>query len=293
MEALYEDMRHGRDDYRIATYSEDTWGAGYRYHEDYEILYVDRGKLYIGIEEKRHEAPAGTIFFFDKNRPHYVDETQSGEPGSFHWYAILFNELALGTEDDCCRAFFRDNLINTKLEADEYLCGAIAEMNRIDWSEEKGYEFRTKALMLNIIAHIIETKQYRRRRENRGFSADCLAVNRIVDIIEERYPDKLELEGLAGEVGYSAKHLSRIFRKYTGTSVISYLINYRIRRACSDLLYTDKTITRISLECGFRNVSYFNRMFLRQIKVTPGEYRRASEKMDGFRRAAIETPKTP
>jgi AraC-like DNA-binding protein len=59
----------------------------------------------------------------------------------------------------------------------------------------------------------------------------------------------------------------------TGKSYLEYMIDCRLRRACSLLTETDRTILDISLEVGFGNLSNFNRRFRERIGVSPSEYR--------------------
>ena len=77
MKAIYEEIRHGEKGFRIGVYSETLYGADYKYHEDFEFLYVAEGTLKIGVEDKAYEAPPGTVFFFDRSRPHYVDKSEA------------------------------------------------------------------------------------------------------------------------------------------------------------------------------------------------------------------------
>ena len=54
-----------------------------------------------------------------------------------------------------------------------------------------------------------------------------------------------------------------------------YVNQVRIRNAARMLTEeTDKTILEIALDCGFGNISYFNRIFRRLNGMTPKEYRK-------------------
>lgn len=279
MKLTYEEMKHGENGFRIGVYSETLYGADYKYHEDFELLYVAEGTLKIGIEEKVYEAPPGTVFFIDRNRPHYVDKSEAENIGSFHWYAILFDISVLGSEDDLCRVFLENNAFNTILKTDDKLIRHITEIHRIATERNNSFAFEAKSELTALMAELINSCQYVPRNGVRTFSDSCTMVNTAVEYIEEHYSEKIALEDIAQATGYSAKHLSRMFKRYTSVSVIQYLINYRIRMSCRELLYSDKNISRIAVSCGFENISYFNRAFLRQIGMTPKEYRDATDRM--------------
>jgi AraC-like DNA-binding protein len=59
-----------------------------------------------------------------------------------------------------------------------------------------------------------------------------------------------------------------------GKSLPTFVNELRISRACRLLSETDTSITRISQDCGFENLSNFNRQFLRHTSRTPSQYRK-------------------
>ena len=70
-------------------------------------------------------------------------------------------------------------------------------------------------------------------------------------------------------------HFMKFFKLYMGKPFIAYLNEYRLIRAAHLLCASDDDILAISLECGFENVSYFNRLFLREYHMTPSKFRQA------------------
>ena len=92
--------------------------------------------------------------------------------------------------------------------------------------------------------------------------------------IEDHYSEKITLEMLADKVNISVYYLSHIFKQYTNQTPIEYLNQYRLSTAANLLKTTDNSIMDISFECGYNNVSYFNRAFKTKYNLTPKEYRR-------------------
>jgi len=66
---------------------------------------------------------------------------------------------------------------------------------------------------------------------------------------------------------------SRFFRGHTGKTFPQFLNELRIGRACSLLMEGDLNVTEIAYECGFANLSNFNRQFLRLKGLSPREFR--------------------
>jgi AraC-like DNA-binding protein len=81
------------------------------------------------------------------------------------------------------------------------------------------------------------------------------------------------LDDLAGQVGLSKSYLSRSFRRYTGRTVIAYLTARRIEQAMLLLQTTDRKVLDIAFQCGFRDLSHFNRTFRRHVGTSPRRYR--------------------
>ena len=67
----------------------------------------------------------------------------------------------------------------------------------------------------------------------------------------------------------SPKSFCRFFKANTGKTLEVYLHELRIGGACRFLIETNVPISEIALDCGYNNLSNFNRRF-RSIKETPG-----------------------
>ena len=79
---------------------------------------------------------------------------------------------------------------------------------------------------------------------------------------------------LAEKINISIYYLSHIFKQYTNQTPIEYLNQYRLSTAANLLKTTNDSIMDISFECGYNNVSYFNRAFKAKYNMTPKEYRK-------------------
>jgi AraC-like DNA-binding protein len=87
-----------------------------------------------------------------------------------------------------------------------------------------------------------------------------------------------ELPTLAQGAGISVAYLCRLFKAYTGKTVIGYLVERRIQAAIWKLREGDEKIISIALTCGFNDLAYFNRAFRRIVGTTPSAYRHKIKK---------------
>jgi AraC family transcriptional regulator len=80
---------------------------------------------------------------------------------------------------------------------------------------------------------------------------------------------------LAAECGLSATHFIRAFRESTGTSPHQWLLARRIERATSLLVDSNLTLAEVALTCGFCNQGHLSRVFVANVGISPGRWRRA------------------
>ncbi|MFZ2656487.1 MAG: AraC family transcriptional regulator [Victivallales bacterium] len=92
--------------------------------------------------------------------------------------------------------------------------------------------------------------------------------------IDANFAKPHTLGSLANSAKLSPEYLCRAFRKYTGKTVFSYIVQRRIQDSMARLRFTDDKISSIAIDCGFRDFSYFNRKFRELAGRTPGEYRK-------------------
>lgn len=95
-----------------------------------------------------------------------------------------------------------------------------------------------------------------------------------IKYITEHFTQKLTLEMVSSKVFLNPKYFSRVFKKEIGVSFSEYIINLRVQHACKLLEQTNYPAYRISIECGFSDASYFNRVFCGQMNMTPQTYRK-------------------
>lgn len=93
----------------------------------------------------------------------------------------------------------------------------------------------------------------------------------------------------AGIAGMNEWTFSRHFKKMTGNNFVDCVRKIRIARACTLLESDSLGITDICFECGFQNISNFNRNFRREKGMTPREYRSCIKLRRADRLSAISS----
>lgn len=94
------------------------------------------------------------------------------------------------------------------------------------------------------------------------------------EYIDLHYCDsELNLEKIAGHIGISTCYFSRCFKMYSGYTLTEYINRKRIVKAEKMLKNSDKSITEISMECGYGSLRNFNRVYKEFTGKTPNEIR--------------------
>jgi len=103
-------------------------------------------------------------------------------------------------------------------------------------------------------------------------------VLKVKEYINEHFAEPLTLEMMADLVGMSPSSFSRFFRQHTDRTFTGYLIDIRLGQAARELVDTSQNISEICYQCGFNNLSNFNRIFKAKRGMSPREFRQIYKK---------------
>lgn len=99
------------------------------------------------------------------------------------------------------------------------------------------------------------------------------AVLKVKQYLDEHYNEDICREDLGHLAYHNSAYLAKMFKQYIGKSMGNYLLDKRIKMACSLLEETNRSISDISIDIGYDNLAYFSRLFKKKTGMTPSEYR--------------------
>ncbi len=245
-------------------------------HDELELLVPTHGKFGVRVNNRTYILNVGDAILIKSRVPH---ETFVAEPNGFT-DMLQFTPDALLNNDTLVSGRYLSRFINSSepyifkkddiitKETITYVKAIAKELEKKDFA----YDMYIKANLYMLLACF-----YRHGILN---NADTLfehrEINKIMPIlkhIDEHFREQITLEAAANILKFNPDYFCRLFKKATGMTFTDYLNFVRVCQSENDLIFSDKSIGDISLDCGFSSTSYFNRVFKKFKLISPSAYR--------------------
>ena len=248
-------------------------------HPQYELIYVEKGKLRFLIEGQKVELEEGDILFLNSFVVH------SNEPCERFSSVCLFHfsvEEALPGHETDDRIFTVNmsskyfKMSHNKNEDECCILGRlITEAAAACADKSTGNDFIIQGILYQILGIFSKIGYliFENSRPEKASQKAASKVNKVLEYIEEHFDEDITVEKAAELINVNPSYFCRIFKNATGNTFIHYINNYRIMQAKQRLLKPEATITEVMYEIGFSNYSYFNRVFKKYSGCSPTEYK--------------------
>lgn len=104
-------------------------------------------------------------------------------------------------------------------------------------------------------------------------SYDGSRLNKVIEFTFKEFQRPITLKEVADLANLTPEAFCKYFKTRTRKTYINFLNEIRVNHACR-LLTEDKSISAICYDCGFMNLSNFNRIFKKLKQVSPGGWRK-------------------
>lgn len=253
----------------------------WHYHPEYEIVLVleSTGKKFVGSNIS-HFKP-GDLCMIGAYLPHYYrnDEQFYAKDSTVRARSLVIHFL----EDFMGGNFFdlpECQAIKNLLERSKLGLNFGPETVKKVASKIKELEHLTgiKRLLeliavLGILSESEDIQELTTNSMSLQNEVDSARINGVLSYIVQNYQQEIQLSDVARLANMSESAFSRYFKKRTRRTFSQFITEIRIEHACKLLVQDKMSISAISLESGFNNLSNFNRQFKLLKKTTPLAYR--------------------
>jgi len=138
------------------------------------------------------------------------------------------------------------------------------------WKKPDGYQAACAGLLLQILA--ITGRAFSHKGSQPAladFSGKQEAVAQAIAFLESHSNNDISLNDVAVFTCMSGSRLSHVFKETTGTSLMDYLLRYRLDRARELLRAESRSVSDIAYTVGFHDPGYFSRAFKKHFGYSP------------------------
>ena len=285
---LKENITHGTKEYPYEQYNirnpERAVQVPVHWHDEMEIIMIERGELDIRIGNQDYIGEVGEVFFVNPRELHLMESSKIDGL----YYTMLFPlEFISFQTIDALESELLAPIRNIQLLFPHKLEPAL---------EEKIKPFLREIVTANIKMHELEADEISLAKNHLNTRIQLLQIlqcmyeegilikaeqgnhsnmqKEMLAYIQECYLDKITLAMLADKFHLSEKYVSRFFVTHFHMPFSNYVVHLRLTHARQLLETTDEPITEIAMKAGFSNVSYFIRSFKAMYGMAPLQYRK-------------------
>ena len=247
------------------------------WQDSMELIYIKRGSGLVQTGAQVCTAQSGDIFVLTPGALHAIRQAESC---TMEYENIIFDVELLGGAEDLCAEKYLLPLQSGRLALPEHItpdevwypqaAACLKEVEEANLCKQLGYELCIKGALLRFLALLIAQSKALPPAEK----ANTQRLRAVLQWISAHYSEPVCVADAAALCQCSPNHFMRWFRQMTGQTFIIFLREYRLNAAAEALRTTEDTILSISEQCGFENLSYFNREFKAHFGMTPREYRK-------------------
>lgn len=247
------------------------------WQDSMELIYIKRGSGFVQTGAQVCPAQRGDIFVLTPGTLHAI---RQAENRTMEYENIIFDLELLGGSEDLCAEKYLLPLQSGRLALPEHItpdeawypqvAACLWEAEEASRCKQFGYELCIKGALLRFLALLIAQSKALPPAEK----VNTQRLRTVLQWLSAHYSEPVCVADAAALCRCSPNHFMRWFRQMTGQTFIVFLREYRLNAAAEALHTTEDTVLSIAEQCGFENLSYFNREFKAHFGMTPREYRR-------------------
>ena len=234
------------------------------WHENIELLFVTEGILRVYLDGTEVLVPAGDVAVVNSGVLHAMT---AHTPATKYFCLII--------DSDFCKkhGFFIEEKKLCEVTNAESVAENILRIDEAYFSRPPYYEEDILSDVTKILVFL-----FRFHTKNDLYSGthkkSIEVVKSGINYIKKHFREHLTIDEIAAHTGYSKFYFCHCFKELTGSTLGAYINKYRSDYAYTLLTHTDMSIGSIAAECGFEDVSYFTKVFKKNVGVLPSHIRK-------------------
>lgn len=265
----------------LRKFNESAFDAPYHFHTEYELTTILRGsgKRFIGNHMADYEA--GDLILLGPKLPHcwkLNPDANAKQGGSA--IVVQFTSDFMGED-----FFNKIEFVNIKNLLQNSSCGIsfsaatqqAVQQQLLKLADEPN-NFRTFLGLMDILQNLAIATDYtlldKQNTIAERSASEQERINAVYAYLVENFREQVSLEKAAEIVHMTPNAFCKYFKKLTRKTFMETVIHYRLNYATQQLIQTDKSISEISFDSGFGDVSHFYKMFRSKMQLSPLNYRK-------------------
>ncbi len=279
MKAFFEQLTTGiENSISIIDLNMTSFNGPYHFHPELELTWIRKstGKRYVGGSVSDYKP--GDLVLVGANVPHCWHSMNEAIPDNAQAIVIQFHPNFAG------RAFLElPELIKVKSLFEKAIAGVLITGNtkakiisKIKQCSAKDGLYRLLQFLeiLDLIANSEETELINHHFSGHTASpAETERFQKVFSYLIGNYQQEVSLRSVAKIANLTPTAFCRYFKNVTRKTLVKIVTEFRINQACQLLRNSEKSVNEICFECGFGNISYFNKTFKAITEYTPLQYR--------------------
>lgn len=252
------------------------------WHEEIEVIIVLYGSCDYRINLDSFVINKGDILIIDSQSLHSLTYIPSK---NMTWASFVFNiNMLKSSNTDGALLKYIAPLLNHEhqlpiilkdnIDCYSKIFDVIEDIIYCYYEKDIAYELELKSLLFKFFSLLYKNDLIKKHQSKNNITFNTTnKIKLVLNYINDNYSEDISINTLAELCDYSEYHFMRFFKKHIGLTCIQYINNLRLEKSSILLTSTNNAIMDISLEVGFDNLSYFNKLFKRKYNLTPKEFR--------------------
>lgn len=269
-------------DYEIFHYSNNDLGKVSLHHHDfYECYLFISGDVTYLIEGKTFCLEPGDIVLINSKELHQaiINSKDVVYERIVLWLNRSFLKELSTKETNlslCFESLNRNNVLRADFEVKQNIRLLLNKLISLESYKGIGRELLYKAYITELLVHINNIAFNDKVRLDVDIKKSNL-IDGIIEYINNHIEEDITVDEISECFYLSKFHLSREFKKHTGSTLHRYIVQKKLIEA-KELILKETPITSVYKQCGFGDYSNFFRAFKNEYGVTPKQFYEAMVK---------------